>query len=142
MRRGSAGRGREPASLADDAAVGPFEASVAERDVGLAEHHDAALEAALAGKALQHRVDLLDEGVVHANGEMRYAAQVLQRRSRGVRNRPERVRVERLAGDLLREGEGEGDRLLLDPGMARLGIREERAGRAGEPLGRLSEPRR
>jgi hypothetical protein len=73
---------------------------------------------------------------------MRHAAQVLQRRARGVRNRTERVRVERVAGDLLREGEGEGDRLLLDPGMAGLGIREERAGRAGEPLGRLREPGR
>src|SRR4051812_15233045 len=96
LRRAGVRRGLEPGPVADDAAVGPFEARVAERDVGLAEHHDAALEAALAGKPLQHRVDLLDEGVVDANGEMRHGAKVLQRRARRCGDRPERVRVERL----------------------------------------------
>ena len=38
-----------------DAAVGPFDPAVAERDLGLGEHHEAALEAAGAGDLVELR---------------------------------------------------------------------------------------
>ena len=41
------------ACVADDAAVGPFDLAVADRDVGLGDHHQAALEAAGAGDLVE-----------------------------------------------------------------------------------------
>src|ERR671933_765616 len=55
------GHGRVDAPLqggavADEAAVRPFHAAVAGRDVGLAENHEAALEAALARELVEDRL--------------------------------------------------------------------------------------
>jgi hypothetical protein len=58
---------------------------------------------------------------------MRHRAQMLEGRLRGLRDRPERVRVDGIAGKLAGEGQGEGDRLLLESGLARVGIREHDA---------------
>src|SRR5256885_16734932 len=41
-------RRRDGGALADDAAIRPFDPAIAERDVGLAEHHQPPLEAAAA----------------------------------------------------------------------------------------------
>lgn len=83
--------GFDAASLAQDAAVGPLDARVARRDVGLAHDDEAAFVPALSGEAADQGVDLRDEPLVHANDEMRHGAQMLKGRLRGVRDGTDRV---------------------------------------------------
>src|SRR5882724_5812032 len=71
---GEVGLGR----VADDPAVGPFDLAVADRDLGLGDHHDAALEAAGAGDLVEPGTGDFMQGVVDAHHDVRRRGEMLE----------------------------------------------------------------
>lgn len=130
--------GLDTGAVAHDAAIGPFHPGIAGGEIGLAQDDEAPFEAAFAGEALHERLGLVHQPVVHAHHQMRHAAQVLQGRARRVADGRQGLRVEGIAGDASRQGDGEGQGLLLTGRIPRVGLTDE-AGRgeadAGEGVG-------
>ena len=108
--------------------------------VGVAQHHEAALVAALAREALHQGFGLLDEAVMHPHHEVGHAAQVLERRPRRLADAGERGGVQGVARHLAGDQHRHLDGLRLALGVAGIGLGEEARGGEGEPGHGVGEP--
>src|SRR5438477_1011304 len=89
--------------VADDPAVGPFDLAIADRDLGLGDHHDAALEAAGAGDLVEPGAGDFMQGVVDAHYDVRRRGEMLEAFGGERRDLGEGLAQNELGGKLARD---------------------------------------
>src|SRR3954466_486849 len=104
-----------PGAVAREAAVGPFDAAIAERQTGLCEHDETAFEATQPCNLLKPRMRALVDGLADAYDDVRRGDQLTEARRRKRTDFGERFGGDQFRGELSGDRDRDLDRFSFEP---------------------------